>query len=98
MKLIAVIRERTRTFEETTYPNLLKKIDRWTQPEPEPNNTEQPTANKVAEPEIQYVIKKHIAVPFKKAYLATEADVNSYLESEKEVLLKEIRKGKRIQI
>ncbi len=98
MKLIAVIRERTRTFEETTYPNLLKKIDRWAQPEPEPNNTEQPTNTKVSEPPIQYEITKLPKVPFKKAYLVTEADVNSYLESEKEVLLKEIKKGKRIQI
>ncbi|MCD6589067.1 MAG: BREX system P-loop protein BrxC [Candidatus Fermentibacteraceae bacterium] len=98
MKLIAVIRERTRTFEETTYPNLLKKIDRWAQPEPEPNNTEQLTNTKVSEPPIQYEITKLPKVPFKKAYLVTEADVNSYLESEKEVLLKEIKKGKRIQI
>jgi hypothetical protein len=95
-KVIAVIRDRTRTFEETTYPNLLKNIDRWAHPEPE--SKEQQKDNKVSEPEIQYVMKKHITVPFKNAYLATEADVNSYLESEKEVLLKEIKKGKRIQI
>ena len=95
-KVIAVIRDRTRTFEETRFPNILQRMDKWAKPEPD--NTQQQSDNKVSEPEPQYVMKKHIAVPFNKPYLATEEDVNSYLESEKQVLLKEIRKGKRVQI
>ena len=37
-------------------------------------------------------------MPFDKAWLADEADVEHYLESMREALLEEIRKGKRIQI
>jgi len=37
-------------------------------------------------------------VHFDKAWLADEADVNRYLESMREALLEEIRKGKKIQI
>jgi len=37
-------------------------------------------------------------VSFDKAWLADEADVERYLESMREALLDEIRKGKRIQI
>ena len=37
-------------------------------------------------------------VPFDKAWLADESDVEHYLKSMRKALLKEIRKGKRIQI
>lgn len=37
-------------------------------------------------------------VPFSAAWLADETDVERYLESMREALLDEIRKGKRIQI
>jgi len=37
-------------------------------------------------------------VQFNKAWLADKADVDRYLESMREALLEEIRKGRRIQI
>jgi hypothetical protein len=37
-------------------------------------------------------------VSFSKAWLADEADVDRYLQSVREALLKEIKEGKRVQI
>ena len=39
-----------------------------------------------------------IKVPFAKAWLADETDVDRYLDSMRQALLDEIRKGKRIQV
>ena len=39
-----------------------------------------------------------IKVTFAKAWLADEADVDRYLDSMRQALLEEIRKGKRIQV
>jgi hypothetical protein len=39
-----------------------------------------------------------VKVPFEKAWLADETDVDRYLQSMREALLEEIRKGRRIQI
>lgn len=41
---------------------------------------------------------KSVSVSFEKAWLADEADVDKYIDSLREALLKEIRSGKRIQI
>jgi hypothetical protein len=48
--------------------------------------------------EIEYVSIKNVTTTFKKAWLAEESDVDSYVDSLKEALLTEINKGKRIQI
>lgn len=45
-----------------------------------------------------YVPSRSVKVSFDKAWLADETDVERYLESMREALLDEIRKGKRIQI
>ena len=50
------------------------------------------------EPRIEYVPSRSVKVFFDKAWLADETDVERYLESMREALLDEIRKGKRIQI
>ena len=49
-------------------------------------------------PRIEYVPSRSVKVSFDKAWLADETDVERYLESMREALLEEIRKGKRIQI
>ena len=51
-----------------------------------------------AETKTEYVSSRSVHVPFDKAWLANESDVEHYLKSMREALLKEIRKGKRIQI
>jgi hypothetical protein len=109
-KLIAVIRDTLRRFEESDYQRLLSQMTTWAQPAPapepapQPGNTARtdegmkPTPPAKPEPRIEYVPSRSVKVSFDKAWLADETDVERYLESMREALLDEIRKGKRIQI
>jgi hypothetical protein len=109
-RLIAVIRDTFRRFEENDYQRLLSQMTSWAQPAPTPEPTPKPgeaaapddgldtAQQKVAEPRIEYVPSRSVKVSFDKAWLADETDVERYLESMREALLDEIRKGKRIQI
>jgi hypothetical protein len=109
-KLIAVIRDTLRRFEESDYQRLLSQMTSWAQPAPtpepapEPGETAtpdegtKPTPPVKPEPRIEYVPSRSVKVSFDKAWLADETDVERYLESMREALLDEIRKGKRIQI
>jgi hypothetical protein len=109
-KLIAVIRDTLRRFEESDYQRLLSLMTSWAQPKPEPNpppetgsggpvskiGTAEPRLK--LEPRIEYVPRRAVKVSFDKAWLADETDVERYLESMREALMEEIHKGKRIQI
>ena len=109
-KLIAVIRDTLRRFEESDYQRLLSQMTSWAQPAPTPEPAPQPgqtatpdegtkpTPPAKPEPHIEYVPSRSVKVSFDKAWLADETDVERYLESMREALLDEIRKGKRIQI
>lgn len=108
--LIAVIRDALRRFEESDYQRLLSQMTSWAHPaptaEPAPQSGgavssgegAQPTSAVKPEPRIEYVPSRSVKVSFDKAWLADEGDVERYLESMREALLDEIRKGKRIQI
>lgn len=109
-KLIAVIRDNLRRFEESGYQRLLSQMTSWAQPASTPEPAPQPgkaatpdEGTKLASPvqpapRIEYVPSRAVKVSFDKAWLADETDVERYLESMREALLDEIRKGKRIQI
>jgi hypothetical protein len=109
-KLIAVIRDILRRFEDCEYQRQLSQMTTWLQPAPrsnpapEPGGTTlsdegaKPTPPDKPEPRIEYVPSRAVKVSFEKAWLADETDVDRYLESMREALLGEIRKGKRIQI
>lgn len=108
-KLIAVIRDRVRRFEEKEYQNLLRQTAELAERKKthqEPGRQEsiipgvQTEEKKVAaaEPRIEYIIKQAVKIPFAKAWLSDEADVEQYVSAMKSALLDEIRKGKRIQI
>ena len=84
-RLIAVIRDSLRRFKEEQFTQLLVQIDTWTQPD-------------VAEPPAEYLTRARLSVPFTKAYLATEEDVEAYLAKLKAAMIKAIRDGKRIQL
>jgi len=105
-RIVAVIRDNLRRFEDTEYQRLLSKVTMLAQ-------SEQPTVAlrsgaiqsdtprqppRVAEPPIEYVSSRLISVPFAKAWLADEEDLSEYLEAMRKALLAEIQKGKRIQI
>jgi hypothetical protein len=103
-KLIAVIRDSLRRFEEDQYPKLLARLGNETkrseeqERKVEPEKTKDEQKVKDQQPKIQYVPSRSIRVSFGKAWLADEADVESYLDAMREALLKEIYAGKRIQI
>lgn len=104
--LIAVINERMRFFEEQGYQVLLTRMVELATPKPvvDYNDVDQsdnghkqnPQVNEVPPPE--YISVKKINVAFSRPWLADKTDVERYLESMREALLEEIRKGKRIQI
>ena len=109
-KLIAVIRDTLRCFEEAEYQRLLSKMTAWAQPVPKPP-LDKNEENQVAEPDagtkpvvvepvpqIEYVPSRTVLVTFDKAWLADASDVDSYLDAMRVALLAEIRSGKRIQI
>ena len=108
-KLIAVIRDTLRRFEDSDYQRLLSKMVSWVQPAQQPPSTVQngqPTVSipdtrtkpSIPEHHIEYIPSRSVKVSFDKAWLADESDVERYLKSMREALLTEIRKGKRIQI
>ena len=106
-KLIAVIRDMQRRYEETEYQQLLSRLTALSQQKPKQATPAQSpeTAKQgailyppVAEQKVEYIPGRSIKVLFEKAWLADESDVDSYLASMREALLTEIRSGKRIQI
>ena len=51
-----------------------------------------------APPPVEYVSTANLKVSFASPYLASEADVETYLQSYRETLLAEIRRGRRITV
>jgi hypothetical protein len=112
-KLIAVIRDTLRQFEDTTYQLLLSQMTTWAQPASPPtpagggSKTASPSIYRVTNPSskptaaetpIKYVSSRSVQVSFDKAWLADETDVDRYLAAMRKALLAEIQSGKRIQI
>ena len=110
-KLIAVIRDLVRRFEENTYPELLETVLYWTTPEPLELETNQSTkaSSEVEErpnqvpvvpkqPSIQTVSIRDVQVSFSKPLLDTEADVEAYVESYKSELLVMVQQGKKVRV
>ncbi|WP_373532867.1 BREX system P-loop protein BrxC [Vampirovibrio sp.] len=106
-KLIAVIRDALRRFEEVEYHRLLSQLASTAKPQPKPTAPAKPGSKSGSgvevieapvEPQVEYVSSRAIRVSFDKAWLADEADVDRYLQSMREALLKEIKEGKRVQI
>jgi hypothetical protein len=109
-KLIAVIRDTLRRFEEADYQRLLTKMTTWAQSvsiQPNDQNDDKkinepaagtPRTEFKPEPQIEYIPSRSVRVNFDKAWLADATDVDSYLDAMREALLVEINKGKRIQI
>jgi len=100
--LIAIINDKLRHFEELGYQKLLARMVEMANPKKkEPANvmgTDDGKLGQVKESSVEYIPTRQIRVKFDKAWLATESDVDSYLESMRKALLEEIRKGRRIQI
>ena len=111
-KLIAVIRDILRRFEEKDYPRLLSQMVSWAQSkagqhrptDSDPDKDFGKEANEATpasgkpEPTVEYISGRTVTVAFDKVWLADEMDVDRYIKAMREALMTEIRKGKRIQI
>jgi hypothetical protein len=86
-RIIAVVRDDLRTFQEQTHPGLLARL---TPPAP--------PGGEVKEDPPEYVSGQAIQVPFNKPWLADEKDVDEYVEALREAFLAELKKKKRIQV
>jgi hypothetical protein len=99
--LIAVIRDSIRRFDDNEYQNLLGKMTFWAQPAPEPmpeDGTASSGGELLREMPVEYAPLSAIAVPFAKAWLADEADVDAYVEALKQALTQAIAEGKRVRL
>ena len=111
--LIAMIRDEVRRFEDENYAALVQKLMAWNQPAPEPvlppttptENTgegESVSPPETVDPEPQAALEtisvRQVRVNYHKPWLATEIDVDKYLEEYKKSLLAAIKEGKHIQL
>ena len=100
-KLIAVVRDTTRRFDEEDYPQILDLMMVMAQPDPEPSayvdssSGEKPT---VMETQFESIDARSILVMFDKVWIDNEQEVDRYLEKLKQAIMKEISEGKRIRI
>jgi energy-coupling factor transporter ATP-binding protein EcfA2 len=85
--LISEIRETKRTFETDTYTGLLTELDKKGDdddgPDPSP---------------VVYVNTSDLSVKFDRPYVASDEDVNAYVESLKAALLEQVKAGKRVRV
>ena len=86
-KLIAVISDKFRRFEDKEYDDLLTKLFSYIK---KPGNG--------PDPEIKTVSGKSIHVPYEKDLLTNEKDVSEYVSALKSAFLEEIKGNKRIRI
>jgi len=82
--LISSIRDRAGRYETGDYNSLLTRIANWTQ--------------KPDEKPVEFVSQADLGVKFEKPYIASEEDVEAYLDAVKKAMLKAIKANKRIQL
>ena len=99
-----MINDRLRYFEEQGYQKILASMVDLATPRPiatpatattKPGDETPPAPPKS---KVEYVHVRQVRASYNKAWLADETDVERYLESMREALLGEIRKGKRVQV
>lgn len=108
---IAMIRDIQRRFEEQEYAQVLARLETLSRPPAPPkpvsaaaSNGEHPAATTTqpvptpqpAQPEM--IAARSISVEFDKAWLASEDDLDRYLEAQRKAWLAEIKAGKRVRI
>ncbi|MDA3889643.1 MAG: BREX system P-loop protein BrxC [Allgaiera sp.] len=97
---IAILRDRANGVRRTLVPQMLDEIAAFTQPKTPVSRTqgggmgERPQAPAPTQP--TYVNAADIKVAYGQPYIASEADLDLYLEELKKTLLAEIRAGKKV--
>jgi len=113
-KRIAMIRDQLRHFEDDGFPQLLLQLDQLFRPEPAkptttpaqtviaaPGSTGEGAAVPAPPPQIaepRLVPGRTIKVSYAKPWLATEAELDDYLQRLRDAWLREIQAGNRVQI
>lgn len=105
-QLIAVINDRLRFFEDEGYQKVLarmvslanQKSAPSADPEKSSDTEDADKPNQIRESPADYVHSRNLHVAFDKPWLASEADVDRYLTSLREALMKEIQQGHKVQI
>jgi hypothetical protein len=99
-RLIAVMRDSLQRFKDEVYPTLLGRMTEWAQPEDEftYGEDEDDESSTAGDGKESYVTRNSLSVKYDKLWLASEEDVERYLEALRETLLQAIQDGKRIQI
>lgn len=105
-KRIAMIRDQLRHFEDSRYPQLLLQLEQWAKPEtsPPPKPRLEPDGERTVgeetppSPEPQLVPARAIKISYAKPWLTTEAELDDYLNKQREAWLREILAGNRVQI
>lgn len=100
-RLIAVVRDTARRFDEEDYPRILDRMIAMAQPDPTPKNYPDGTTDekpKVTETPSESVDVRSIHVMFNKVWIVDEQEVDRYLEMVKQVMMQEISSGKRIRV
>ena len=112
--LIAMIRDAANDFENHQYSVLLQQIEDWNTPAPvvvEPPVTpykghddkgkqtgNPPTPPAPPKPKVEIVGARDLPVSFNKPLLESEADIDAYLESYKQVLVNTVKQGKKVRL
>jgi hypothetical protein len=97
-RLIAVMRDSLRRFEDERYPALLYQMAGWAAPAVPDVDQAGDGPAVCREPRPQYVTRASLHVPFDKPWLADQADVDAYLDALRQALMEAIKTGKRVQI
>lgn len=106
-KRIAMIRDQLRHFEDSRFPQLLVQLEQGAKPPalaPTPPTSgggmrEQPGSTVTSPPpEPKLVPARTITVSYAKPWLTNEAELDDYLNKQREAWLKEIQAGNRVQI
>ncbi len=99
-KLIVVVKTAIDNFKDNEYKSLLANIELWSKPQEEvatSSGDDTPTP----EPEVKkpiFISQKDIRTNYSRPYIATEDEVEEYINSLKQAYLTQIKEGKKIQL
>jgi len=95
--LIAMVRDSLRRFEDKDYQGLLARMANWAAAAANPKPAA-PGQAQTPVPQIEYVSLRNLKIPYEKAWIGSEVDVEAYLATMRTSLLGEVQKGKRVQV
>jgi hypothetical protein len=94
--MIPILRDRANGAKLELLPRILADVERLSRPTtPQPSNLDMDEAP-ATPPTPTYIHASEIKVSFSKSYLTEEADVEQYVEEMKQLLMIQIRAGKKV--